>query len=358
MAGNLPDPRARARPWYPDLTTIRERGAVMRKLGLQQPNYKYGGGTERIFPTLLAQAKEAEAAGFDVFYVMDHLCQPADTGPPTDPVLESQVTMAALAASTERIHVGTLVSGNPYRNPALLARMVTSLDVISGGRAVLGIGAGWMELEHHMYGYSFEPLKYRYEMLAEAMQIIRAMLRGERLTLRGKWFSVEDAVNEPRVRDDLPLVMGGSGEKKSFGLAARYADEVNFGCIPAVIPRKLEALEERCAEVGRARSTLKASYIFDIVLGERPGRAQDTLRQMHRAGGMFAPLGIDPDDPQEFAKLLEAYVVGTPDEVSDQVKRFVRPGIDGFIVKVLPNMHVPGMLELAGSIVRPQADQL
>lgn len=330
----------------------------MRKLGLQQPNYKYGTGISGIFPTLVAQAKEAEAAGFDVFYLMDHLCQPSDLGPPTDPVLESQTTVAALAAATDTIQVGTLVSGNPYRNPALLARMVTTIDVLSGGRAVLGIGAGWMELEHHMYGYTFESLKHRYEMLEEALQIVRAMLRGERLTLQGKWFSVEDVVNEPRVRDDLPLLLGGSGEKKTFGLAARYADEVNFGCTPDVIPRKLEALEMRCVEAGRSRATLKASYIFDIIIDDKPGRAQDTLRQMHKPGGMFANLGIDVDDTATFKDLLAAYVVGTSDEVRDQIAAFAQPGIDAFIVKILPNMHVPGMLELVGSIVRPLADQL
>ena len=136
----------------------------------------------------------------------------------------------------------------------MLAKAVTTLDVVSGGRAVLGIGAGWFELEHQQLGFEFGTFTERFARLDEALQIIEPMLRGRRPSVDGAWYHAENAMNEPRIRDDLPIMLGGGGERKTFGLAARYADHLNIICDPADLPRKLEALDQRCAEVGRDRS--------------------------------------------------------------------------------------------------------
>src|SRR3954465_13551784 len=167
----------------------------------------------------MAQAQEAEAAGFDTVLVMDHFYQLPTLGEPDEPMLEAYTALGALASVTEKIQLSTLVTGNTYRNPTLLAKAVTTLDVVSGGRAILGIGAGWFELEHRELGFEFGTFTERFERLDLALQIIAPMLRGERPTVEGTWYRTENAMNDPRLRDDLPIMLGGGGERKTFGLA-------------------------------------------------------------------------------------------------------------------------------------------
>lgn len=178
------------------------------------PNFSYGGPVKDLFPTVIAQAREAEAAGFDTAFVMDHFYQLPGIGAPDAPMLEAYSALSALATATETIQLSALVTGNTYRNPPMLAKTVTTLDVVSGGRAILGIGAGWFELEHNSFGYEFGTFTERFQKLDEALQIIAPMLRGDRPTFDGKWYHVKDAINEPRVRDDLPILLGGGGEKR------------------------------------------------------------------------------------------------------------------------------------------------
>src|SRR6185503_4212867 len=190
------------------------------RLGYQIPNFTYGGPAADIFPTVIAQASEAEAAGFDAVLVMDHFYQLPGIGAPTEPMLEAYTALGALATATERIQLSTLVTGNTYRQPTLLAKAVTTLDVVSGGRAVLGIGAGWFELEHQQLGFEFGTFTDRFNRLDEALQIILPMLRGERPTFSGKYYRAQEAMAIPRFRDHIPLMIGGSGEKKTIPLAA------------------------------------------------------------------------------------------------------------------------------------------
>lgn len=210
------------------------------------PNFSYSTPVADLFPTVIAQAREAESAGFDTAFVMDHFYQLPGLGEPDEPMLEAYTALGALATATDNIQLSALVTGNTYRNPPMLAKAVTTLDVASGGRAVLGIGAGWFELEHQQYGYEFGTFTDRFERLDEALQIIAPMLHGQRPTFDGKWYHVENAINEPRIRDDLPIMLGGGGEKKTFGLAARFADHLNIICNASELPRKLEALDARC----------------------------------------------------------------------------------------------------------------
>jgi F420-dependent oxidoreductase-like protein len=213
-------------------------------LGLQIPNFSYGTPVAELFPAVKAQAEEAEAAGFDTVLVMDHLYQLPTLGEPDEPMLEAYTALGALATATERVQLSTLVTGNTYRNPTLLAKTVTTLDVVSAGRAILGIGTGWFELEHRQLGFDFDTFTERFEKLEEALQIIAPMLHGERPSFAGKWYRTESAINEPRYRDHIPIMLGGSGEKKTFRLAARYADHLNIIADIDKLPGKLNVLRQ------------------------------------------------------------------------------------------------------------------
>jgi F420-dependent oxidoreductase-like protein len=324
-------------------------GIVSIRLGYQMPNFSYSGPVAELFPTVIAQAREAEDAGFDAAFVMDHFYQLPGIGTPDQPMLEAYSALSGLATATSRIQLSALVTGNTYRNPTLTAKAVTTLDVISGGRAVLGIGAGWFELEHRQLGFEFGTFTERFEKLDEALQIIEPMLRGQRSTFDGKWYHTEDAHNEPRIRDDLPIMLGGSGEKKTFALAARFAQHLNIICPPAELPRKLDALAERCAEAGRDRSTLETSYLASVMIDEDGDRAREQQRTFLRGMGV----DLDSLSPEDRAAATARQFVGDPDEVAaDLQTRVLEPGVDGLIVNLVVNGHEPGAVDLAGRTLR------
>lgn len=325
-------------------------GSVSTRLGYQMPNFSYGGPVKDLFPTVIAQAREAEAAGFDTAFVMDHFYQLPGIGNADAPMLEAYSALSALATATETIGLSALVTGNTYRNPPLLAKTVTTLDVVSGGRAVLGIGAGWFELEHRAFGYDFGTFTERFEKLDEALQIIEPMLRGRRPTVDGKWYHVVDAINEPRIRDDLPILLGGGGEKKTFGLAARYADHLNIICNPDELPRKMEALAARCDEAGRDRATLETSFLTFVMIDEDGDKARTLQRSF------LAERGLDvttaPED--EVAAATARHFVGSPDDVAQQVQtRILDHGVDGIVINLVTNGNEPGIVDLAGRTLRP-----
>jgi F420-dependent oxidoreductase-like protein len=265
-------------------------------------------------------------------------------------MLESYTALAGIATATESIQLSALVTGNTYRNPAMLAKTVSTLDVVSGGRAVLGIGAGWFELEHRQLGFEFGTFTDRFERLGEALQIIAPMLHGERPTFDGKWYRVENAVNEPRFRDNLPIMLGGGGERKTFALAARYADHLNVIANAAELPRKLEALAQRCEEIGRDRSTLETSFLASVILDEDGDKAREMQREFLLSRGVdLSALSV-----AERAAATDRQFVGSPDEVAEQIKtRVLDPGIDGVIVNVVVNGHQPGVVELVGRTLGP-----
>ncbi|KAA0024394.1 LLM class F420-dependent oxidoreductase [Antrihabitans cavernicola] len=314
------------------------------------PNFSYSGSATELFPTVIAQAREAEAAGFDTAFVMDHFYQLPGIGEPEEPMLESYSALSGLATATGRIQLSALVTGNTYRNPPMLAKTVTTLDVVSGGRAVLGIGAGWFEFEHNSFGYEFGTFTDRFERLDEALQIIAPMLHGERPTFTGKWYHVDKAMNEPRIRNDLPILIGGSGEKKTFALAARFADHLNVICDASELPRKLEALDARCSEAGRDRATLETSFLAFVMIDEDGDKARKAQSDF------LAERGVDlaalSDDDRK--KATDRHFVGSPDDVAQQIKeRVLDQGIDGVIINLITNGHEPGIVELAGKTLAP-----
>jgi F420-dependent oxidoreductase-like protein len=311
---------------------------VTIRLGYQIPNFTYPGGVDRLFDTVVAQAREAEASGFDTVLVMDHFYQLPGMGSADNPMLESYTTLGALATATSSIQLSALVTGNTYRNPAMLAKTVTTLDVVSGGRAILGIGAGWFEKEHHEYGFEFGTFAQRFQRLEEALQIIGPMLRGETPTFTGEWYRVENALNNPRLRPAIPIMLGGGGELKTFRLAAQYADHMNVICDRDDIPRKVAALRQRCEEAGRDPATLATSYLAFVVMVESDAQAQAVLER------------VPPDRRRRV-------VVGTPDQVAETLgKDVLDQGIDGLTINMVFNGHEPGVLTTAGQALRPLVD--
>ncbi len=305
---------------------------VTIKLGLQIPNFSYGTGVAELFPTVIAQAKEAEAAGYDSVFVMDHFYQLPGLGTPDQPMLEAYTALGGLASATERVQLGTLVTGNTYRNPTLLAKAITTLDVVSQGRAILGIGTGWFELEHQQLGFEFGTFTDRFNKLDEALQIILPMIKGERPTFSGKYYRTEEAMANPRFRDHIPLMIGGSGEKKTIPLAAKYFDHLNIIAGFDELPRKVQVVKERCEEIGRDPATLETSMLVMAVIDEN-----------------VTP-DLIPDDFKQQA------VVGGPEQVADQIKtKVLDAGVDGVILSPVTSLngYQPGGITEVAERLRP-----
>ena len=302
------------------------------KLGLQIPNFSYGTGVAELFPTVIAQAQEADAAGFDSVFVMDHFYQLPGLGTPDQPMLEAYTTLGGLATVTEHVQLGTLVTGNTYRNPTLLAKAITTLDVISQGRAILGIGTGWFELEHDQLGFEFGTFTDRFNKLDEALQIILPMLRGERPTFSGKYYRTQEAMANPRFRDHIPLMIGGSGEKKTIPLAAKYFDHLNIIAGFDELPRKVQVVKDRCEEIGRDPATLETSMLVIAVIDEN----------------------VTPDlIPDDFKRQA---VVGGPEQVAEQIKtKVLDAGVDGVILSPLTSLsgYHPGGITAVGEALKP-----
>jgi F420-dependent oxidoreductase-like protein len=308
------------------------REGVTIKLGLQIPNFSYGTGVAELFPTVIAQAQEAEAAGFDSVFVMDHFYQLPGLGTPDQPMLEAYTALGGLATATERVQLGTLVTGNTYRNPTLLAKAITTLDVISQGRAILGIGTGWFELEHQQLGYEFGTFTDRFNKLNESLQIVLPMLKGERPTFSGKYYRAEEAMANPRFRDHIPLMIGGGGEKKTIPLAAKYFDHLNIIAGFDELPRKVQVVKDRCEEIGRDPATLETSLLVMAVIDEN------------------FTADLIPDD------LKQQAVVGGPEQVADQIKtKVLDAGVDGVILSPVTSLtgYQPGSITAVAEKLRP-----
>jgi F420-dependent oxidoreductase-like protein len=301
---------------------------VAIRLGLQIPNFSYGTGVENLFPTVIAQAQEAESAGFDSVFVMDHFYQLPMLGDPDQPMLEAYTALGALATATERVQLGTLVTGNSYRNPTLLAKIITTLDTVSQGRAILGIGTGWFELEHDQLGFEFGTFTDRFNRLDEALQIILPMIKGERPTFSGTWYHTTEAIANPRFRDHIPLMIGGSGEKKTIPLAARHFDHLNVIAGFDEAPRKVQVVREQCEKIGRDPATLETSMLITVLIDE------------------------DFNADQIPAEMTQRMVVGSPDSVADQLKtKVLDAGIDSLIINM--PFYTPGVVSAAGKALCP-----
>jgi F420-dependent oxidoreductase-like protein len=236
------------------------------RLGLQIPSFTFPGVADAdLFETIAGIAVTAEDHGFDSVWVMDHLYQIEMVGPKEDPMLEAYTLLAGLAARTKTARLGTMVTGVTYRNPALLAKIVTTLDVISSGRAILGLGAAWNDDEHAGYGYDFPPAGERLNRLEEALQICRAMFTEATPSFEGRHYRIQSVLNNPKpVRGRIPVLIGGGGEKRTLRLVAQYGDACNLFGDPDAVRHKLDVLERHCADVGRDPAEITKTVLLTV----------------------------------------------------------------------------------------------
>jgi F420-dependent oxidoreductase-like protein len=301
------------------------RRAITR-VGLQFAGYSFSGIMDnKLFEHVVDIACAAEAAGFDSLWTMDHLHQIASVGDREEPILEAYTTIAALAAVTSTARLGVLVSACGFRNPALLAKMVTTIDIISGGRAILGLGAGWHEEECRAYGLAFPSTRERLAQLAEAVQICRAMFTEHAPRFSGTYHHVDKPLNVPGPLnpDGPPILIGGGGERVLIPMVARLGDACNFFGGPATVRHKIQVLERACAAVGRDCSEITKTWLGTAIITESEGEVQEAL---DRLGTL---LGLAPSAARGLA------LCGTQEEVRRRVAQYRAAGVDGMIVTVL-----------------------
>jgi len=258
------------------------------KIGLQIPDYTWPGGPRKLGEDLAAVARTADEAGFDFVGVMDHLWQIRSVGSPEREMLEAYTTLGYLAAHTKRARLLTIVTGAVYRYPGMLGKIVTTLDVLSGGRAWLGIGAAWSEAEARGLGIPFPPLAERFERLEETLQVCLQMWAGNESPFVGKHSHLERPLNSPQslTRPHPPIMIGGMGERKTLRLVARYAQACNLFPTPE-LPRKLEVLRAHCEAEGRDYAEIEKTSMFNFDVGEdgeNVSRTIGRLRQLSRQG--------------------------------------------------------------------------
>jgi F420-dependent oxidoreductase-like protein len=275
------------------------------KLGLQISSFTWPGGAEAIGPTLGRVAGQADDIGLDSIWVMDHFFQIRSVGRPEEPMLEGWITLGFLAAHTKQARLGLMVGGVHYRLPGLWVKAATTLDVLSGGRAWLGIGAAWNEDESRSLGFPFPPLGQRFEMLEETLQIAHQMWQGERgseAEFHGRHFDATRLMNSPQSisRPRVPIMIGGGGERKTLRLVARYADATNVFGGPEQIAHKYEVIRQHCAEVGRNPDEIERSTLQTVNLArESPAQVVDRFGELADAGAQHIVLGVaDVIDPQ------------------------------------------------------------
>jgi alkanesulfonate monooxygenase SsuD/methylene tetrahydromethanopterin reductase-like flavin-dependent oxidoreductase (luciferase family) len=238
------------------------------------------------------------------------------------------------------VSLGLLVGGVTYRNPAMHAKITTSLDVLSGGRAVHGLGAAWFDEEHEAYDFTFPPLRERFEHLEDALQIARLMFTEEEPSFEGRHHRIHNALNNPRpIRGDIPILVGGSGERKTLRLVAQYADGCNVSGDLDRFRHLMGVLDGHCADVGRDPADITRTRITFLVLGATQEAADAKMEAVRRRGV--------PED-----RIASVFMVGDPGGIAEQAQQFVEAGVDGFTV-TMPDAHDVEMIELAGQTLAP-----
>jgi F420-dependent oxidoreductase-like protein len=302
--------------------------------GYHMPNYSFPGvSDDGLFDHVADLAVAAEEAGFDMVTVMDHFYQIRGVGAETEPMLESYTTLAALAQRTHTIRLSALVTGVTYRNPALLVKMVTTLDVLSKGRAILGVGAAWNEDEHAGYGFVFPPIGQRMDRLDEALHIAKLMFTEERPSFAGKYFRIDRALNVPRpIQDGGPkILVGGAGEKRTLRIVAKYADISNW--FPGLddSKRKLEILARYCEEEDRNPASILKTVMAPCLLAVDEAQARYLKERI----------------PAERRAVMGDPV--TPEQAVERLQPYLDAGIGGFTFGN-PNLSTPELLAAAGEL--------
>jgi F420-dependent oxidoreductase-like protein len=313
------------------------------RFGLQIPSFTIPGvAGDSLFERIAGVATAAESSGFDAVFVMDHLYQIRNVGQPDEPMLEAYTLLAGLAARTARVRLGTLVTGVTYRNPALLAKIVTTLDVVSAGRALLGIGAAWNDEEHDAFGFDFPTTRERMDRLEEALQICRAMFDGERPTFEGRHYRTNQVLNVPAPVNRIPILVGGGGEQRTLRLVARYADACNVFGDPATIRHKLDVLRQHCEREGRDPAEITKTSLRTLLVAPTAEEAERQGEVLRRARG------VDEETYRSWA------IVGDVAGVAAALRPYFEAGLDGMIVN-LANVYEIGAVELAAQALQQAA---
>jgi F420-dependent oxidoreductase-like protein len=285
------------------------------KIGLQIPSFTWPDAPDSIGPTLARIVETADDAGFDSLWVMDHFFQIRGVGKPEEPMLEGWTALGYMAAHTKKAMLGLMVGGVHYRQAALWAKAATTLDVLSGGRAYLGIGAAWNEEESHGLGFPMPPLGIRFEMLEETVQICHAMWQGERGTeepFDGSHYQATRLLNSPQSisRPHPKILIGGGGEQKTLRLVARYADACNIFGGPEQVKHKFEVLRQRCAEEGRPFEEIERTNLWSVDLeSESAAQVVDRFGSLAEAGVQHVIFNMkDVWDPRHLETLARDVV--------------------------------------------------
>lgn len=262
--------------------------------------YSFWANAGQPWDVVLDGCRHAEATGWDGVWVADHFMPLAEgyeqggagADKELEPVLEAWTMIGALAAAVPRVRIGTMVTGNTYRHPAVLANMAATADHISGGRIVLGIGAGWQENEHARYGLELGAVGPRSDRFEEACEVITLLFSQERSSFEGEYYQLDDAPLEPKpIQQPLPLMVGGGGEKRTLRTAARFANEWNIWGAPDDLRHKISVLERHCADLGRDPAEIQKSACAMLVMADDEDRAAAIRGRMAHRGGLVGTIG-------------------------------------------------------------------
>ena len=308
--------------------SVQSEEPVTLGFGLQLPRFTWTGGPAEMGARLAAIARAADDAGFESLWVMDHFIQIPQAGRPWEDMLDSWTTLGFLAAHTHRVRLGTLVTGITYRNVAHLGKIVATLDVLSGGRAVCGVGTAWFEHEHRAYGWNFPPRAERYALLEDALQLLPLMWGPGAPPFKGAVIEAEETTCYPRpLQEHVPILVGGGGEKRTLRLVAQYADACNIFGDPATVSHKVDVLRHHCADVGRDPAEVTVTHLSTALLDTG---AIERLRPSRMAPEQYAArVGAGPLEDQvgRYRALAEAGVqtaiVSLPDlDGPEPIERF------------------------------------
>jgi F420-dependent oxidoreductase-like protein len=315
------------------------------QFGLQHPNFSldYNSQTSpsQIIDSLKELITKAENSGFDSFWVMDHFHQIQFVGKPEEPMLEGWTTISVLAGITSKIKLGTLVTGVIYRYPSILAKIAATLDVLSKGRLFMGIGAAWNEQESLAYGISYPSNQERMLRLEEALQIIRKMWTEEpSASFNGKYYKIQNAYCNPKPiqKPSPPILVGGSGEKRTLRIVAKYADACNLFGSAETVRKKLNILKEHCKSIGRDYDSILKSKLGAIVIDDNKEMAKSRVQQTFK--------GIPEEQINEFV------MYGTPEDILREIELLEQAGIQYLIVDLEPSRELEALDMFANKIIR------
>ncbi|MDH3306963.1 MAG: TIGR03560 family F420-dependent LLM class oxidoreductase [Acidimicrobiia bacterium] len=314
------------------------RKDVPLEFGLQISWFDFDDSPASTADQLASIARRAEAAGFTSLWVMDHFRQIPQVGRPWQDMLESTTTLSYLAAVTETIKLGVLVSGVTYRNPALLGKIIATLDVLSNGRAMCGLGAGWFEAEHTAYGWDFPSVSERFELLEDTLELLPLLWGPGNPAYQGRRISVPEAMCYPRpLQDKIPILVGGSGERRTLRLVAQHADACNLFGDVATVRHKLEVLHRHCADVGRDPAEITVTHLAPALVA-----ADD--RDLSQMIDRLAP------DLEGQERFIEDVRAGTIDDHEGRYAALAEAGVQTAIVSLV-DAATEGTIETFGSLI-------